>query len=125
MGEKKPKVCKCGHSRDLHVKYKKLSIPTNCQTCPCTDYMNRKRPDLSDKAFVVVGIILCGFLSITITMLFVSFPDEVLNKQIHIPVKDVFLFAGLSTLFIIVNWFSTMIMPYFRAKNRKAYPEAV
>ena len=124
MGEKKPKVCKCGHSRDLHVKYKKFPIPTNCQSCPCTDYMNRKRPDIADKASVYLGIGFSGFMIFTVSSLFYDF-QGLLEKQLTIPMTvgtAIWLILGL-TLILICIFTSNLIIPYFAAKNRKTYPE--
>lgn len=127
MGEKKPKVCKCGHVKDLHIKHKKLKITGLCQSCPCTTFMRRERPDKGDKIMFFVGLFSSvGLLAMVAIMAFDMSPYW--DKEIELvhTVGETILFLFGAMLFLVFYAIvPSSILPYLDARKRKSYPESL
>lgn len=121
MGEKKPKVCKCGHSRDLHIRNKKLRIfPGSCESCPCTTYLKRERPDKVDFILMLNGLFL------TAAFIFMGIFSAIYWDSLQISEQDAKIIMPMMFIILAVGvYFNNIVIPYFSARKRKTYPEAV
>lgn len=126
LQKKKPRICKCGHNREEHIKQPKkfFSAPGQCNKCQCSEYLNRKRPDKGDLFILIASIIITGFILVPVVDVWViePLPQEKLHKQISI--SEGTLLSIMSGILIIGGLiFGTyMITPYFTAKKRKEFP---
>lgn len=125
------KYCKCGHDKKLHKKNpdSKLSFATFCRECPCSSYLNRKRPDKSDYASTYMLVGLGIFLMAWLLIFLPSFdpalegiadkPSNLTNGELH-EIISVFLLAfGVLMLF----WFVVdPLLTLAFQKNRKTFP---
>lgn len=129
MGSK-PLICKCGHEKSLHKNKKsKLSFAGHCKNCPCSVYLNRKRPDKIDK----LSVILCAglgiaFVVLTYAMLINSNPKMtgLENELITFTYLELYnmmalVFFGID-IFIIFWLVLDPIVELYRNKKRPDFP---
>lgn len=128
MGSK-PKVCKCGHDKALHKGKSKLSIATYCRQCPCSSYLNRKRPDKMDYVSLVIISIISALL-ISVSVVFVMEADPAMTGTENDPVTftkgelyDLLYLFLVGTNLFFVFWF--VLDPLFdvmQMRKRKEFP---
>jgi len=130
---KAPKICKCGHTRDSHMKNSKSrwQSPRICNNCPCSKYLNRKRPDTIDRLSVVLGIITAIaftlLITYTITISYFSITEEESNAQISLDMTNgEFRFLLSLVLILVTFWFCDILFTpleyYLKNKKRKNWP---
>ena len=121
----KERICKCGHDREKHFNkpHRKLSIPSGCIECKCSDYLNRNLPNLFSKIMVILGIGYSGFVVFIISQMFTIKNDKFWNKQADISNGSLFtILACVLLLAVLLVFIPNFIMPYFEEKRRKTYP---
>lgn len=128
MGSK-VKICKCGHNSTQHKGKSKLSFTTWCRECPCSSYLNRKRPDKSDYILMLFSLGLAVFF-VSISMLMLNASDPTItgteNDLITFTVGGIYniikiIIIGVNVL--VVTWLVIdPITDIIAAKRRRTFP---
>src|SRR5690348_15196711 len=116
----KPKICKCGHAKINHYKnpQSKWKSLGQCQSCPCSFYLNRLPPNKIDKFGLIYGIGFIAFFGFVILAPFTN--EDVMNTKITIHASIIFLLLGMVFVMFSIYIISPLfIESYFYAKKRK------
>ena len=123
----KPKICKCGHNREIHSK--QLFGFEGCDKCHCSDYLRRDRPLLVDKiaTYYFIGMIIILWLTFgAIWWMFADLNELGGEEKIDMTFNEfgevvlIFIFGIFLLLSTLV---SNFIFYYFQEKRRTVYPE--
>ena len=127
------KYCKCGHNRQLHRKNPTsiFSFPNFCRSCPCSEYMNNKLPNIISKITFILGIIvLSTFIVLTILILsavyLASFTIEWAEQVKNVTMGEYLTILSLFLIivcFVLYNTLSTVLFGFLEERKRKNHPE--
>ena len=127
---KKPKICKCGHRKDTHRKnpFSKIVITGNCKNCPCNKYMNRNRPDKSDRimAFVLPLVFVLFVIWVLVMVYSMPLTEEQLKTPSNLTIGDLLEIFWIVS-FLVFYWLACILVvdpiyEYFKQKRRETYP---
>lgn len=120
LNSKKPKICKCGHDKEVHYKQPKtkLSIINECNRCKCSDYLKRDRPNNFDKSYLIIGFVVYGML---IFAAIAVFPLTDIKDEIKIPTSTFGVVLELLTILAGLILFQPYFGNYLDARRRKTH----
>jgi len=131
MGLPDMKYCKCGHDSKLHKKNpnSKWSEHTYCRKCPCTEYLNRDRPNKTSYIFMIAAISL-GILLVTIsTIVLIEANPEITqtgDTEITFTLNEIYGFLQLLFLISFIFFFFWFIVDpiieVLSEKKRRKFP---
>ena len=129
MGISKLNYCKCGHEKEMHKGKSKLSIATYCRQCPCSSYMNRKRPFKSDYVFTGFSIVVAAAILIA-SFVFLTEADPAMQGKQNMTMTFTLgqLHEIMILVFVMINVFmlswlvADPILDILHARKRKEFP---
>lgn len=117
---REPKICKCGHFIESHIRKRKLNqklkLTGFCESCPCTNYLNRKRPDKSDKISAICFGLMGGMMLFGAVGLFWFAQDSTSD------ISTIYILMGGIMLIIFADNILPSSLEYFIMKKRKTWP---
>lgn len=131
--QKKPRVCKCGHLREAHMKNpkSKLQTPIICKNCPCSKYLNRIRPDKLDKIGAIMGPVAAVCFAVLIIWIITTSSNLYTEEEKELPIKlditqgefmGILYLMLLLVLFWIGNILFDPLSSYMRIRKRVSWP---
>ena len=127
---KKPKICKCGHLKRSHMKKPDsfLKLTENCKNCPCNKYMNRNRPDKSDRVMIFIKPLIFVIFITSVLIMVYSMPltEEQLKTPSNLTLGDLLEIFWIVS-FLVFYWLACILVvdpiyEYFEQKRRESYP---